>query len=284
MIKRTGKLYLQRQIPTQARSTSSHHYLKTLIRSKEHLMPRNTNKKHSKLQFARTLLVVLLSFCFVGCKNVDLKQISDTISQMQQPLDEQTVVAGLKQALEIGTNNTTNKTSRKDGFNGNPLIHISLPKELLKVASTLDKVGLGHYADEFELQMNRAAEKASREAKTVFIDSISRMSLKDAWGILNGADNAATQYFRQDTEQQLTKKFKPIIKSSMNKVGLYSDYQQLLSAYNKIPFTKKPDLDLENYVMQKSLDGLFLLVAKEESKIRKEPAARVTELLQRVFR
>lgn len=228
--------------------------------------------------------IFLFSCMIVSCKTVDLKQINNAISQIQQPLDKKTVVAGLKQALEVGTNNSTAKTSQKGDFDKNPLIRITTPEDLQNVAGALDKIGLGRYVDDFEVQMNRAAESASTSAKTVFIDSISRMSINDAWGILNGPDDAATQYFRKDTEQQLRNKFKPIITKSMSKVGVYDDYRRLLDTYNQIPFTRKPDLDIEKYVTQKTLDGIFLLVAAEEAKIRRNPAARVTELLKKVFR
>lgn len=232
----------------------------------------------------RSIFVVLISLITLGCKNVDLRQINDAIAQIQQPLDEKTVVAGLKQALEVSTGNSTAKTSQKDGFNKNPLIHIPIPQDLQKVTNALNRIGLNQYVDDFETQMNRAAESASGTAKTVFIESISRMSVTDAWGILQGPEDAATQYFRNDTEQQLRVKFQPIIKSSMSKVGVYADYKRLLAAYNTIPFTQKPDLDLEKYVMQKTLDGLFVLVAEEEAKIRNNPAARVTDLLRKVFK
>ncbi|TQV88101.1 DUF4197 domain-containing protein [Aliikangiella coralliicola] len=230
-----------------------------------------------------TLFVLPIAFGLTGCKNVDLQQVADTLQQYQTPLDEKTVVAGLKQALEVGTNNSVSKTSQIGGFSNNPLIRIAVPKELDKTASTLRKFGLGRYVDKFELQMNRSAESASKEAKQVFLESIAQMTLTDAWNILRGPNDAATQYFRRTTEARLSTKFKPIISSSMNKVGFYQDYKSLLNAYDALPLTTKPDLNIENYILQSSLDGLFKLVAQEEGKIRQDPAARVTELLQRVF-
>jgi len=241
----------------------------------------------NRYETAKRCIFILLGCLLVSCKDVDLRQISNTIEQvqqMQQPLDERTVIAGLKQALEISTNNSTAKTSQRDGFNGNSLIRIPIPQDLKKVAGALNTIGLGRYVDKFELQINRAAELASGTAKDVFIDSISRMSVQDAWAILNGPEDAATQYFRNDTEQQLRRNFRPIITQSMSEVGVYAEYQRLLVSYEKIPFSKKPDLDIEGYVLQKTLDGIFVLVAQEEEKIRKDPAARVTELLRTVFR
>ncbi len=228
-------------------------------------------------------LFLLIANALIGCKDADLNQIGNAIRQTQQPLNEKTVVAGLKQALEIASQNTVQQTSKLGGYSDNPLIKIVIPEKLIKTADTLKKIGLGHYVEQFEVQMNRAAETASVEAKAIFINSISTMSLADGWNILRGPDDAATQYFKTTTGQQLSQKFKPVITKSMAKVGFYDDYKKLLRAYYAIPFTEKPDLNIENYILEQSLNGLFVLVAQEEKKIRDNPAARVTELLQRVF-
>lgn len=238
----------------------------------------STVKRYQSIIFALPLAILLF-----GCKSTDLRQIADSLQQVQQTLDNKTVIAGLKQALEIGTSNSVTKTSKIGGFSNNPLIRIAIPDQLNKVESTLRKIGLNQYVDRFELQMNRAAESASKEAKQIFIASISQMSFSDAWQILDGPDDAATQYFKQTTNIQLSDKFRPIIKQSMQKVGFYQDYKNLLKTYESIPFTKKPDLNIETYILQKSLYGLFTLVAQEEKKIRHDPVARVTDLLQRVF-
>ena len=217
-----------------------------------------------------------------SCKTTDLNRVLDGLGGNQQ-LSEQTVVAGLKQALEVGTKSSVTSTNRPGGFSNNPLIKIVVPEQLDSAASTLRKVGLGSYVNNFEKQMNRAAEKASGEAKDVFIGAISSMSIADAWGILRGGDNAATDYFRDKTQSNLERRFQPIITSSMQKVGFYDDYKQLLGAYEKLPFSDKPNMNIEDYVMQETLDGLFTLVAQEEKKIRDNPVARTTELLQKVF-
>ncbi len=237
--------------------------------------------RNLKILIAGLLLPLVIAIS--GCKNVDLQQVIDIVQQQQQPLDSKTVVAGLKQALEVGTKNSVSKTSKAGGFSDNPLIRIALPEELTKVASTLKKFGLGSYVDRFELQMNRAAETASTEAKEIFIESISQMTLADGWSILRGENDAATQYFKRTTESKLNSKFQPVITSSMNKIGFYDDYKNLLKAYDALPLTKKPDLNIENYILKQSLDGLFTLVAQEEKKIRENPTARVTELLRKVF-
>jgi len=233
-----------------------------------------------KFSIVLALPIILI---LISCKSSELRQIADSLQQERQPLDNKTVIEGLKQALEIGTSNGIAKTSKTGGFSDNPLIQIAIPQQLNKVESSLRKIGLNQYVDRFELQMNRAAESASKEAKQIFISSISQMSFEDAWQILRGPDDAATQYFKQSTDVQLRSKFRPIIQQSMNKVGFYKDYKALLKTYDSIPFTKKPDLNIETYILQESLNGLFLLIAQEEKKIRRDPVSRITDLLQRVF-
>lgn len=228
------------------------------------------------------IMTVLTALFLTSCKTTDINRVLQGLGGNQQ-LSNETVVAGLKQALEVGTKNSVNRTNKPGGFSNNPLIKIAVPEELDNVAGALRKVGLGSYVNSFEQQMNRAAEKASGEAKDVFIGAISSMSISDAWGILKGGDNAATDYFREKTQTNLERRFQPIITSSMEKVGFYNDYKQLLGAYQKLPFTEKPNMNIEDYVMDETLDGLFTLVAQEEKKIRENPVARTTELLQKVF-
>jgi len=219
----------------------------------------------------------------LGCKSADLQQVTDALGQYQAPLDQKTLVAGLKQALEVGTQNSVKQTSAEGGFSLNPRLKILTPAALSKPVKTLRTLGLGSLVDRFETQMNRAAEKASAEATGVFVDSIRQMSFSDAWGILKGPDDAATQFFRRTSEGRLRQKFQPVINQSMQKIGFYGDYQKMLNAYQSLPLSDKPDLNIENYIMQRTLDGLFVMVADEEAKIRHDPAARVTELLRRVF-
>lgn len=228
-------------------------------------------------------LIVVSALVLSSCKTADVQRVLDTIGGANQPLSEQTVVAGLKQALEVGTENAVFKTNKTGGFSNNPLIKIMIPEQFSDVASKVRSIGLGSYVDKFELQMNRAAERASGEAKQVFFSAISGMTVQDAWGILRGDDNAATQYFRNKTERQLEQKFAPIINNSMQQVGFYTDYRRLLTTYDNMPFTEKPNLDIEDYVMGETMNGLFTLVAQEEAKIRRDPLARTTELLQKVF-
>lgn len=243
----------------------------------------NSSVSTTMVRYLNFWLLVPMLLLTIGCKNVDLQQVESVLKDYQRPLDNQTIVAGLKQALEIGTSNSVNQTSQEGGYFNNPLIKIALPQELEKPAKTLRKFGLGSYVDSFEKQMNRAAESASKEAKQVFYNSIRQMTISDAVSILRGPDNAATSYFRRVNESQLRNKFAPIVNQSMQKVGFYQDYRNLLKTYDALPLTDKPNLDIEQHILDKSLDGLFLLVAEEEKKIRDNPAARVTELLRRVF-
>jgi hypothetical protein len=232
-----------------------------------------------KLTLITTALILVAS-----CKTMEIQKAIDAIDSLQsQTLSEEKVVQGLKEALKKGTNESILQTNRKGGFSDNPTIRIPVPEQLDKVAEAVTKIGLGRYVDSFEVKMNRAAESATKEARTVFMSAISQMSIADAWNILQGADNAATQFFRQRSETELALRFAPIVTSNMNKVGFYNDYKKLLTTYEKIPFTKKPDLDIERYIVNKTLDGLFVLVAEEEKKIRNNPAKRTTELLRKVF-
>jgi len=239
---------------------------------------KNFIKSYFSIVLFLPIAVILLS-----CKSSDVRELANQLQQGETPLDSKTVVAGLKQALEVSTRNSVDKTSKVGGFSDNPLIRIAIPQELQKVESSLRKIGLGRYVDKFETQMNRAAESASKEATRIFTSSITKMTFSDAWNILRGSDDAATQYFKQNTSSELSAKFKPIIKNSMGQIGFYDDYKNMLKTYQSIPFTQKPDLNIETYILQKSLDGLFALVAQEEKKIRQNPTARVTDLLKQVF-
>lgn len=210
-------------------------------------------------------------------------QLNDVLAQQGGSLDEQTVASGLKQALEVGTERTVLKTSRVDGFLGNALIRIALPEKYQHMAQTMRKLGFGREVDELETAMNRAAEKAAGEARPVFVDAIKQMTLPDAYGILRGGNTAATDYFREKTADTLRSKFKPVVERSMKDVGLYKAYSRLADRYNKLPFVTTPAVDLDTYVTNRTLKGLFTVLGQQEKRIRKDPAARTTELLKKVF-
>lgn len=202
---------------------------------------------------------------------------------LAQGLTENEIVDGLKEALEIGTGKAVTLVSKTNGYLKNPQIKIPLPKNVRKAESFLRSIGLGRKVDEFELSMNRAAERAAPKAKSIFWDAIKKMSFSDARQILKGPDDAATQYFRQETSTRLQDEFKPIVNQAMSEVGVTQIYKSLDRKIRSLPFTESLSFDLDEYVTDKALDGLFLMLAAEEKKIRQDPAARVTDLLKKVF-
>lgn len=231
--------------------------------------------------FKSFLLVLIFTFC--GCKELSTKDLGGILGR-DAPLDEKTVAAGLKEALRVGTERTVDTTSKLDGFLGNALIRIAMPDQFEDVASVLRDVGFGQQVDNFETGMNRAAERAAGEAKDVFWNAITGMTVSDAFGILRGHDTAATDYFRDKTSDALRSRFRPIVKNKMSEVGLYQIYNELTAYYNKIPLKTAPALDLDEYITEHTLNGLFTVLGQEEKKIREDPLARTTDLLRRVFK
>nr|WP_320050986.1 DUF4197 domain-containing protein [uncultured Desulfuromonas sp.] len=231
--------------------------------------------------------VLVLAVSFVtGCVDVSQSPLLGNLlnsSTTSTVLDESTVASGLKEALRVGSERAVSLTAAENGFLGNSLIRIALPEPLQKMDDTLRKIGMGSYVDQFEVTMNRAAERASGEAKGVFWDAITSMTLTDAMGILKGDKTAATDYFREKTSSQLAEKFKPIVQEKMAEVGVYGYYTTLVNAYNALPLASKPQFDLEQYIVEKTQEGVFTMLAEEEVKIRQDPAKRTTELLKKVF-
>ncbi len=208
--------------------------------------------------------------------------IDDLVKQVTAP-DDATVARGLSEALRVGTENAVNLTGREDGFLKNPKITIPLPQKLEKPASLLRKVGAGKQVDEFVTTLNRAAEKAAPQAKEIFWETVKRMTFDDARRILQGGDTAATDYFREKTSPRLVELFRPAVTAATAEVGATRSYKKLIDRYRSIPFTQSVWVDIDQYVTEKAVEGLFLMVAEEERRIRKDPAARVTELLRKVF-
>ena len=190
---------------------------------------------------------------------------------------------GLREALSIGATNAILKTGKRDGFFRNELIKILLPQKLRRLESTLRMVGAGSQVDAFVLGMNRAAEEATPQAKSIFADTIRGMSFSDAWGILRGGDTAATDYFRERMTPRLTTAFTPIVSRSMDNVGAARQYKALQNRYGNMPFVNEVAVDIDDYVVDQALDGLFKMVAEQERDIRRNPAARVTQVLKDVF-
>jgi hypothetical protein len=197
--------------------------------------------------------------------------------------DEGTTAAGLKEALAVGTENAVKNLSKPDGYFGNELVKILMPEKLRNVTEVLRQIGFQQQVDELVLSMNRAAEKAAPKAASIFGDAIRGMTFDDARKILSGGDTSATAFFKEKTHDRLYSAFKPIISSSMDNVGTTKAYNNLIGDYESLPFMKSESFDLNHYVTNKALDGLFFMVGQEEKKIRTDPAARVTDLLKTVF-
>ena len=189
----------------------------------------------------------------------------------------------LKQALEQGTLKSATQLSAVDGFFGNASIKILFPPEAQKAEKTLRKLGMNKLCDDAILSMNRAAEDAAKQAAPIFVNAIKHMTLEDVTNILLGSQDAATQYFKRTTTADLTAKFKPVIKISLDKVGATKYYADVATAYNGVPFVRKINPDLADYATQKAIDGLFFQIALEELNIRQNIGARPTPLLQKVF-
>ncbi len=224
--------------------------------------------------------------------------ISCTSTQFQQVLQEAgnpaggptltnaDVIAGLKEALTKGAEHSVDIASVTDGFWKSDRLRIPFPPDAVKVKNTLTDLGMGTQVEKFELTMNRAAENAAKEAVPVFVNAIKGMTVADGFAILKGGDHAATDFLKEKTTAELTAKFRPIVEKATQQVALTSYWTPLASTYNKATLLTggqavNPDLDA--YVTQKAIDGLFVLVADEEQQIRKDPLARTTDLLKRVF-
>lgn len=192
------------------------------------------------------------------------------------------VISGLKEALETGTNRSVQKLSVADGFFKDAVIKVLMPAEAKKVESTLRSVGMGKHVDNAILSMNRAAEDAAKDAAPIFVNAIKSISIQDAWGILRGGDSSATKFLREKTTVSLTEAFRPVIENSLKKVDATKHWNTVFSNYNR--FSKeKVNTDLVAYVTEKALFGIFYQVAQEEMKIRKDPVARTTDILKKVF-
>jgi len=201
----------------------------------------------------------------------------------QGELSDSKIASGLKQALQVGAENTVKITGKPDGYFGNEAIKILMPKNLQPLEKGLRAVGQGPKVDGFILSMNRAAESAAPAAKKIFGDAIVSMSFDDARKILSGGDTAATDYFKNKTTDQLTAAFRPVVEKTMDDNGVTQQYKALAGQAQNIPFMKSPNLDITQYVVSKALDGLFYTLGQEEKKIRKDPAAQTTSLLKEVF-
>ncbi|WP_347158231.1 DUF4197 domain-containing protein [Pontibacter chitinilyticus] len=221
-----------------------------------------------------------------ACTVADVQRTMDGVlagTTAGGPVTTSEVASGLKQALEVGIKSGASQAAQTDGYYRNPLIRIPFPEDVQRVENTLRKVGLGSEVDKFVLTLNRGAEDAAQSAVPIFLSAIKQMTIADAWAILRGDKDAATQYLKRTTSQQLYDAFNPVMVKSLEKTNATRYYTNIVSEYNKIPLVQQVNPDLDDYATKKAIDGLFTLVAQEEANIRENPIARTTELLRRVF-
>jgi hypothetical protein len=227
-----------------------------------------------------SLILCLFLFPFFGCDTA--KSILNSVGTGNGNLSNADVVQGLKEALRVGTDSSTYHLGLLNGFFKDDMIKILMPPEAQKVEKTLRDVGLGSVVDKAVLSMNRSAEDASKYVGNIFMNAIKQMTIQDAFGILRGGDRAATDYLKRTTTAQLTAAFRPIVSKSLQFTDATKYWKDVFSTYNR--FSNTPvNTDLTSYVTQKTLDGLFYHISLEEQAIRKDPAARVTDILKKVF-
>ncbi len=218
-------------------------------------------------------------------KDIDTSKISiPTSSQLPANLSQTDVIAGLKQALEKGTAIAVENLSTEGGFLNHADVKVPIPSSLQPIASSLEMLGQGGLVDSFQTTLNQAAEQAAPEAALIFSNTIQKMSIDDAAKILQGPDNAATEYFKKHSSDQLLGKFLPIVKQATDRAGVTASYKQLLANSGSLgSLLTSQSADLDTFVAQKAVDAMFLRIAEQEKLIRENPAARTTDLLKKVF-
>ena len=235
------------------------------------------------------LRMIIIAFALAAFANPACAQLDKVLKGLSGSggsgggLSDAKIGSGLQEALKVGTENAVLQTGTVDGFFKNKAIKILMPKPLQTIEQPLRLVGYGPQIDEFVLSMNRAAEKAVPFAKQIFWDAIGQMTFDDARKILNGSNTAATDYFKDKTSNKLHNAFKPTVENVMRDVGVTRQYNELIGRYKSVPFAQSIAFDINNYVTEKTTDGLFFVVGQEEKKIRTNPAARVNDLLKEVF-
>lgn len=223
------------------------------------------------------LLNLVLIFCFTGCVELLSTLPPDDGSDRSTPQD------GLREALRVGTGRATELLGRENGYLGNPDVRISLPEKFHGISRALRAVGAGHVVDQFVTSMNRAAEAAAPRARKVFVTAIREMTFADAMAILRGNGQEATHYLREHAGPRLTTAFRPIVAEKLDSVGVTRRFDELVEEASRLPFIRKPVFDLEAYVTSEAVEGLFLMIGREEEKIRRDPLARTTYLLRKYF-
>ncbi len=240
-------------------------------------------RKHGWVLLMLPFLLILTGPGAMGANWGELLDTFNKVTGKSDGLQTKEIADGLKEALEIGTENAVNEVGRLGGYTDNPKIRIPLPGSIEKVRGVLKTLGYGSQVDAFDRSMNRAAEIAAPKAKAIFWDSIKEMSFSDARGILNGGNTAATDYLKRKSSNQLEEAFRPIVHKAMAEVGVTRQYQELAQPLKNLPFVKGAVPDLDGYVTDGALNGLFYMLGQEEKKIRENPAARATDLLKKVF-
>jgi hypothetical protein len=211
---------------------------------------------------------------------IQIKQITDPV---MGGLTDKDATAGIREALIKGASEGVKIVSQANGYLGNPQIKIPFPENAKEIESKLRAIGMGSQVDEVVTSVNRAAEDAAKSAEKIFVSAITAMTVTDAINIVKGSNDAATRYLEKTTTTELKAKFTPIVKASLDKVDATRLWSDLIKQYNQIPFVKKQNPDLTGYVTDKAIAGLFVMVAKEEALIRKDPMARTSEILKKVF-
>jgi hypothetical protein len=234
------------------------------------------------MQKVLSLTLVMFLFSIYTDAQV-LKQVTKALSSKSTSFTEKDAAAAIKEALIKGADSSVRKISKVDGYFKNPDIKIPFPQDAQLIETKLRSIGLGKQVDNVVLSINRAAEDAAKEAAPIFVSAIKNMSITDAVNIVKGSNNAATSYLQKNTDTTLNAKFQPIIKKSLEKVNATKYWSTAMSSYNKIPFVEKINPNLNEYVTNKAIEGLFLMISKEELKIRKDPAAQTSALLKKVF-
>ncbi len=223
------------------------------------------------------LLILVMAVCFTGCADL-LTTLPPTDGS-----DRSTPQDGLREALQVGTGRAAALLGRENGYLGNPDVRIPLPDKFDRIARALRAIGAGQVVDQFVTSMNRAAEAAAPRAKRVFVAAIREMTFTDAMAILRGNGQEATNYLRQHAGPRLITAFQPIVADKLDSVGVTRRFDDLVEEANRLPFVRQPVFNLEAYVTNEAVEGLFLMIGREEEKIRRDPLARTTYLLRKYF-
>jgi len=235
------------------------------------------------------IIAVVLAFALIGSYEGASAQWLDKVKgllgddEKETSLSSDEIGGGLKEALRVGTETVVGNLGQEDGFNLDSMIHIPLPDQLGQVKKVLGKIGMDSMLNDLELRLNRAAEVATPKAKELFINAINEMTLDDVMAIYNGPEDSATQYFKSKMSAPLALEMKPVVDESLADVGAAKSYDAAMDRYNSVPFVKKVDADLSDYVVQKGMDGIFYYLAQEEMSIRTDPVKRTTDILKKVF-